>query len=340
VARRWRDWAAGCPEESFPFLVLPAGGPLISFAPWVGDDLEQGKRVLAKDTHFGTAVHRETKEAPYGAGKGCLQSFFADKQGPGYYYDTSLVLDDAPDELLDALLAVTETAPVGGKECVTLLMPLGGEVARVPATSTAFGHRAAKYWCISLAKWEAPAGRDGCVRWMRRLKAALSPWLAGTYNTLAAMEGSDAVAYGRGPNAARLAELKAKYDLANFLRQNNNIVPAAAPSSAVAAAVAASAPASTSHVAASAGAGAAAPGGDSLRLPVAEASAERAAAPADSATAAGAAAHVLAPEAAHTGAPVPAALTATGDAAAAAPIETNAMASAVEPPSASMDVSA
>lgn len=57
-----------------------AGGPIISVVPYVGDDLAAGRRIIAEQTNFGTAIARSTVEAPYGAGKGCLQAFFAEKQ--------------------------------------------------------------------------------------------------------------------------------------------------------------------------------------------------------------------------------------------------------------------
>lgn len=191
VARRWRDWAEKSPDETFPFLVCPAGGPVISFSPWVGDDLVAGKKVLTEDAYLGRAVYRTTSEAPYHTGKGCLQAYFADQQGPGFYYDTSLVFSGAPDELLDTLLAKTTTKPAGCIDSVAMLMPLGGAVGRVPIENTAFGHRQGKYWFICLAKWEKPEARAACVAWMKELKEALMPWVAGTYNTLAALEGSD-----------------------------------------------------------------------------------------------------------------------------------------------------
>jgi hypothetical protein len=137
--------------------------------------------------------------------------------------DTFKVVDDT---VLDVLLAKTETAPSGCKDAVVIMLPLGGAMSRIPIESTAFGHRQGKYWFICLAKWENPSARPACVAWMKDLKSSLMPWVAGTYNTLAALEGSDMIAYGKGPNAKRLAELKAKYDPTNFLRQNNNIIPA------------------------------------------------------------------------------------------------------------------
>ncbi|KAI9011824.1 hypothetical protein DFJ74DRAFT_772108 [Hyaloraphidium curvatum] len=229
VARRFRDKTSSpsLPRDTLPFLVLPAGGPVISFFPWVGDDLAAGRKYISEEFNLGTAVYRTTGEAAYGTGKGCLQAYFADQQGPGWYYDCSLVIGDATDEFLDELLACTATAPKGCIEAVAMILPLGGAINDVDPTSTSFGHRGGKYWLICLAKWNGPNAsvRDNITVWMRDLRTRLKPWVAGSYNTLAALEGSDQIAYGKGPNALRLAEVKAKYDGANFLRMNNNIVP-------------------------------------------------------------------------------------------------------------------
>lgn len=115
----------------------------------------------------------------------------------------SIVFADLPNEALDAILAATAKGPAAkGCETVILLLPLGGAIARVPAESTAFGHRAAKYWMVALAKFPDaaanPKPREAVVRWTRALRAAVAPWVAGSYNTLAALEGSEFIAYGKG----------------------------------------------------------------------------------------------------------------------------------------------
>lgn len=111
-------------------------------------------------------------------------------QGPGSYYDTSLVFEKLDAAAMDALLVATATPPPGCIDTVVLLMPLGGALSRVPLDATGFGHRMAGFWCIGLSKWPThkPAARAGCVAFMKNLKTAMKPWLAGTYNTLAAFE--------------------------------------------------------------------------------------------------------------------------------------------------------
>lgn len=93
VARRWRDWSLTAPDDTTPFLVLPAGGPVVSFVPWVGPDLAAGRAYIAAHTNFGAAVVRKTEEMPYAAASPtstevALQSLFAKDQQPGNYYDT------------------------------------------------------------------------------------------------------------------------------------------------------------------------------------------------------------------------------------------------------------
>ncbi|HVJ22083.1 MAG TPA: BBE domain-containing protein, partial [Polyangiaceae bacterium] len=107
---------------------------------------------------------------------------------------------------------------------------LGGAMARVPSDATAFGHRNAQYCLVVETGWQEAGAGDSHRGWATRLTSAMEPFTSGAayLNDLgrATDEGRDAIRAAYGPNYARLAELKAKYDPTNFFSHNQNIEPA------------------------------------------------------------------------------------------------------------------
>src|SRR5262249_51773954 len=81
-----------------------------------------------------------------------------------------------------------------------------------------------------MAQWTAPDETSQHVAWARGLADALRPYSSSRYllNFLGE-EGDDTIHAAFGENYPRLAELKRKYDQANFFRINQNIRRAACP---------------------------------------------------------------------------------------------------------------
>lgn len=228
VARRWRDWAMSAPDDAAPVLIVPARrGVLVSLAAWTGDNLDEGRAVLAGNANCGPALVRSCMAVPYGAGANCLQSAAEARgsQRSGRWYTSSVVLGPATDEALGALLAATADGPPRVR-AFAVLVRLGGAIARVPADATAFAHRDGAFWMTVEATWTRGGDREHAFAWVRHVVAAMRPWATGTYNTLGAESTSFDAPYGRGGAFARLADVKARYDPTNFFRFNNNIAPA------------------------------------------------------------------------------------------------------------------
>jgi FAD/FMN-containing dehydrogenase len=77
-------------------------------------------------------------------------------------------------------------------------------------------------------RWLEPAEDARCIAWAREFFKAAAPHAAGSVyiNFLTEDEG-DRIADAYGPNYARLAQIKAKYDPDNLFHSNQNIRPAA-----------------------------------------------------------------------------------------------------------------
>jgi FAD/FMN-containing dehydrogenase len=104
---------------------------------------------------------------------------------------------------------------------------VGGAIARVPATATAYCNRDAAYDCFPAAIWEDPAEDERHIVWVRNFWTAMQPFATGgVYANNLGEEGEGRVRAAYGANYARLAELKAKYDPYNLFRLNQNIRPA------------------------------------------------------------------------------------------------------------------
>lgn len=106
------------------------------------------------------------------------------------------------------------------------LQHMGGAASRVPASATAFAHRAEQYDMLILSQWPAPADSDRNIAWTRELFAAMEPHLAdAVYVNNLGDEGQDRVRAAYGANYPRLVEVKRTYDGDNLFRLNQNIAP-------------------------------------------------------------------------------------------------------------------
>jgi FAD/FMN-containing dehydrogenase len=75
--------------------------------------------------------------------------------------------------------------------------------------------------------WSDPAMAEKCIGWAQDLASVLNGFGASdAYVNYLGDEGLSAVKASYGPNYARLARLKKRYDPDNFFRFNQNILPA------------------------------------------------------------------------------------------------------------------
>lgn len=134
-------------------------------------------------------------------------------------------LTDLPDSAIDALVEEGARLPTALSQI--LITHLGGAIARVPAESTAFGHRGAMYVLNALALWSDPALDDDLRDWTRRIRERLMPWsTGGVYVNFLEDEGPDRVSEAYAPAVLRrLVDVKTRVDPDNVFRVNQNIRP-------------------------------------------------------------------------------------------------------------------
>jgi FAD/FMN-containing dehydrogenase len=132
-------------------------------------------------------------------------------------------ISDLPDELIEGITGLAAGVPPAAE---FEMNHLHGAVSRIPLRAAAFPLRQPGFDCFAIAGWPVPGLRDAAVSWVQRLYETLRPYASGAYiNVLNEGEGARVMA-AYGPQYARLAALKKKYDPGNLFRLNPNILPA------------------------------------------------------------------------------------------------------------------
>ncbi|TYO66759.1 FAD-binding oxidoreductase [Bradyrhizobium hipponense] len=232
----YRDVAVKAPDELTVWVVLRQAPPLpflpaeihgkeiVAFAVCYAGDENEGKRALEPLRALGEPIADVIGMQPFAA----WQTAFDPLLTPGAYnYWKSHNFVELNDGLLDTLVSHTTSLPTG--ECEIFIGQLGGATSRMAVDATAFPHRDAKFVMNVHTRWRDPADEQRSIAWARRLFTETAPHATGgVYVNFMPEDETDRIASAYGPNYARLAALKAKYDPGNLFRLNQNVRPSAA----------------------------------------------------------------------------------------------------------------
>jgi FAD/FMN-containing dehydrogenase len=106
------------------------------------------------------------------------------------------------------------------------LRPLGGQMARVPVEATAFSNRKANYLVAVIDVWDEATDDDANSNWVDRAWDSIKDTRHGVYSNFLQDDAVERLGEAYGTTTlARLADIKAKYDPANFFASNVNIAP-------------------------------------------------------------------------------------------------------------------
>jgi hypothetical protein len=139
---------------------------------------------------------------------------------PAAHFQTNVFVRDFA-KAIPILVNATANAPPNTR---VFMVPFYGAITRVRPTDTAFALRQVGCELDLMGRWdETRKDKERVIEWVTALRDALRPLSSGAYvNQLG--ETSDAlVRTAYGPNYARLASLKKKYDPDNVFRSNQNI---------------------------------------------------------------------------------------------------------------------
>jgi Berberine and berberine like len=209
------------PAPPLPFLPADQHGRLVIMATLAyAGDTEAGERAVAPFRKLATPLADMVKPMPY------RQIYPPEEEGE--YHPTGVLrtmfLDALDHDAAEAIVEhlETSTAPIA----VAQLRVLGGAMARVPATATAFAHRASRLMVNVAALYERPEDAEAQRTWVDRFAAALRDGNVRAYVNFLGDEGQARIreAYP-GPTWQRLAAIKARYDPTNLFHRNQNIPP-------------------------------------------------------------------------------------------------------------------
>ncbi|MGO4814743.1 FAD-binding oxidoreductase [Cupriavidus sp. 2MCAB6] len=234
VLQALRDRFAGMPDEltvwavmrlapPLPFLPPEAHGkPIVALAICYIGPVADGPRLAEPLRKLGTPYGEHVGPMPFTA----WQQAFDPLLTPGarnYWKSHNFAgLDDG---LITLLTDYINKLPSPHTEI--FIGSLGGQTNRVAVDATAYPSRDANFVMNVHGRWTDPADDDACIAWSREVFQAAAPYAQGSvYVNFLTQEEGDRVGAAYGPNYARLADVKRRYDPDNLFRHNQNIKPA------------------------------------------------------------------------------------------------------------------
>jgi FAD/FMN-containing dehydrogenase len=225
--------AASAPEElsTISFLMAAPPAPFIPeavhFQPTLAimfvyaGDPEAGQAALEPFRQVATPLAELVMPMPYPGIYEMLRA--AEQRSPSAH--RSLFMDVLDDAAIDEILA-RHAAP-SSPAVMTQIRILGGAMARVEPSATAFAHRAANVMVTIITPFEDPAEGPVHQAWTHAYFEALAAGAVGVYSNFLENEGEARIreAYPNG-TYERLASVKRRYDPTNVFRLNQNIQPA------------------------------------------------------------------------------------------------------------------
>ena len=222
VLRFYDEFVNAAPDElstAASLALTPAGEPMVSIAVCYCVPIAQGERLLRPLRRFEAPAEDAIQPMPYTV----LQTARDEGYPSGrLHHWKSGWLRHLTDDAIETLVRLVPRMP----SCASGvgLQQMHGAASRVPASATAFAHRAEQYDFLILSQWSDPADSEPNLAWTRALFEAMQPQLEeSVYVNNLGDEGQDRVRAAYGDNYPRLAALKATYDPANLFRANQNI---------------------------------------------------------------------------------------------------------------------
>jgi FAD/FMN-containing dehydrogenase len=236
VLRAWRDFAMQAPDELSVWAVLRKAPPLpflpdsvhgtdvVILAVAYAGDIAAGERAAAPLFAFGGPLGSAVMPTPYAGFQGAFDPLLT---AGGRNYWKSNNFRGLTDAALD--VAIESAAGSPGPECEIFIAQLGGAMARVGPSATAYAGRDAHFIMNVHGRWSDPRDDELVRAWARQAFARAAPHAtAGGYVNFLTDDEAERVTASYGRNYPRLQRAKRRYDPRNLLRMNLNIEPASA----------------------------------------------------------------------------------------------------------------
>jgi FAD binding domain/Berberine and berberine like len=233
LLRFYREWSAETPDELMTIVVqrkapavdfVPAelhGKPVVAVICCYAGRVEDGEKVVRPLKAFGSPVLDLCEPKPYVAHQAMFDASFP--HGWWYYFrtcDIGALTDDVIDVTVEHGRRIV--SPITS----VAVFQMGGAVARVDESETAFNGRGASFTFNINGNSKTAEEFDSERDWARACWSGLEPHHTSVYVNFLMEEGEQRIrqAYG-ATKYERLKALKRTYDPTNFFRLNQNIPP-------------------------------------------------------------------------------------------------------------------
>ena len=230
----YREFLPAQPDELtgfFAFLTVPPGPPFpeelhlqkMCGVVWcIGGDAAQANALLEPARKVGTPALDGVMELPLPAWNSAFDALYP--AGDQWYWRGDY-FNEIPDAAIDIHVEYGKKLPTW--KSTMHLYPSDGAASRVAPDATPWTYRDSKWTGVFAGVDPDPANADAIREWTVAYQEALHPYsMGGSYVNFMMEEGKERVQATYGPNYARLAEIKAKYDPENVFHVNQNIKPA------------------------------------------------------------------------------------------------------------------
>ncbi len=231
VLAAYGDYARAAPDDLYVDLFLAARATaetsvLLLDVCYLGSTGD-ADRVLQPLRRLGRVVREDVKPVSYPTAQGANTHIAARTSSAHPTTDGSFragFLDLLSEGLASAIAESVRPQP--DRRINMLFLHGGGAISRIAPSATAFSQRAALHDMIFIGSWPKGDEHSRHEEYIRQTWARLQPFTRGFYvNDMAGGVSPPEVAANFGPNAARLAAVKARWDPQNLFRLNANILP-------------------------------------------------------------------------------------------------------------------
>jgi FAD/FMN-containing dehydrogenase len=226
VMRFYAEFSASAPDElntDLSTFTTPDGQMMIGSEVVWSADHAAGERVLKPLRSFGPPVSDTVRAVPYTEVQSRHDKFL--ENGIRDYRKSGFLLE-IDERTIDAMLETMRAAPPGLVRMT--FQQSGGAIGRRAVDASAFPNRDGRYWVAIASSFQNPAEDEARVAAVRAAWKPIEPITRGFYVNSMTEDEYAKVDANYGPNYARLAQLKRKYDPGNQFRLNANVVPATA----------------------------------------------------------------------------------------------------------------
>ncbi len=222
-------WAVLRKAPPLPFIPEDwHGKEVLIFAACYAGDMAEGERAMAELRSLGDPIADVIGPHPFVGWQAAFDPLLVSGQRN---YWKSHDFESLPQAAIRELVAAANNLPDPATEI--FIAHVGGAMARVAASDTAYPQRASHFIMNVHTRWAEPEKDATCIGWARDLFDTMAQYsTGGVYVNFMPEDETARLPNAYGGNIDRLARIKAHYDPGNLFRLNHNIQPASVPQAA------------------------------------------------------------------------------------------------------------